>query len=72
MNKQIFREYDIRGVKTTLAFYRAIAESDVFMAGQFDTGFMEQNPELLEYKAFEPRENIAAAVAIAIAAHAGL
>jgi len=70
--QRALNEYDIRGVKTTLAFYRAIAESDVFMAGQFDTGFMEQNPELLEYKAFEPRENIAAAVAIAIAAHAGL
>jgi len=66
------KEYDIRGVKTTLAFYRNIAQSDIFLAGQFDTGFMEQYPELLEYKSFEAREDIAAAVAVAIAAHAGL
>lgn len=70
--QRALNEYDIRGVKTTLAFYRNIAQSDVFMGGQFDTGFMEQHPELLDYKPFEAREDIAAAVAVAIAAHAGL
>lgn len=71
-SQRALKEYDIRGVKTTLPFYRNIAASDVFMGGQFDTGFMEQYPELLDYKPFEAREDIAAAVAIAIAAHAGL
>jgi len=71
-SQRALNEYDIRGVKTTLAFYRNIAASDVFMGGQFDTGFMEQHPELLDYKPFEAREDIAAAVAVAIAAHAGL
>ena len=71
-SQRALKEYDIRGVKTTLAFYRNIALSDVFMGGQFDTGFMEQYPELLNYKPFEAREDIAAAVAVAIAAHAGL
>ncbi len=71
-SQRALKEYDIRGVKTTLPFYRNIAASDVFMGGQFDTGFMEQHPELLDYKPFEAREDIAAAVAIAIAAHAGL
>lgn len=71
-SQRALHEYDIRGIKTTLPFYRAIAESEVFLQGQFDTGFMDQHPELLQYKAFEPRENIAAAVAVAIAAHAGL
>lgn len=71
-SQRALKEYDIRGVKTTLAFYRNIAKSDVFLAGQFDTGFMEQYPELLDYKPFEAREDIAAAVAVAIAAHAGL
>ncbi|MBF0281518.1 MAG: acetyl-CoA carboxylase biotin carboxylase subunit [Zetaproteobacteria bacterium] len=70
--QRALREYDIRGVKTTLPFYRQIADSDVFMRGQFDTGFMEQYPELLDYKTREAREDIAAAVAVAIAAHAGL
>jgi len=71
-SQRALKEYDIRGVKTTLAFYRNIAASDAFLAGQFDTGFMEQHAELLDYKPFEAREDIAAAVAVAIAAHAGL
>ena len=65
-------EYDIRGMKTTLPFYRHIAASEVFMRGEFNTGFMDQHPELLEYNDNERREDIAAAVAVAIAVHAGL
>jgi pyruvate carboxylase subunit A len=71
-SQRALKEYDIRGVKTTLAFYRNIALSDVFLKGQFDTGFMEQHSDLLNYKPFEAREDIAVAVAVAIAAHAGL
>jgi len=65
-------EYDIRGVRTTLPLYRHIAASEVFGSGVFNTGFLEEHPELLEYQPFEQREDIAAAVAAAIAAHAGL
>ncbi|MDQ6964797.1 MAG: acetyl-CoA carboxylase biotin carboxylase subunit [Mariprofundales bacterium] len=65
-------EYDIRGVKTTLPLYRKIVESDAFSTGNFDTGFMEQHPEMLDYTPFERREDIAAAVAVAIATHLGL
>ncbi|HXH64315.1 MAG TPA: acetyl-CoA carboxylase biotin carboxylase subunit [Mariprofundaceae bacterium] len=65
-------EYDIRGVKTTLPFYRQIAASPAFRSGQFHTGFLDQHPELLEFKPYESREDIAAAVAVAIAVHAGL
>jgi len=71
-SKRALGEYDIRGMRTTLPFYRHIAASDAFLAGEFHTGFLELHPELLEYKAFEARENIAAAVAVAIAVHAGL
>ncbi len=65
-------EYDIRGVKTTLPLYRNIVASEAFSSGEFDTSFMEQHPELLDYKPYERREDIAAAVAIAIATHLGL
>ncbi|MCF7820974.1 MAG: acetyl-CoA carboxylase biotin carboxylase subunit [Mariprofundaceae bacterium] len=71
-SQRALKEYDIRGVKTTLAYYRQIAASEMFLDGQFDTGFMDRHPELLDYKPFEAREDIAAAVAVAIAAHAGL
>ncbi|MFQ5345692.1 MAG: acetyl-CoA carboxylase biotin carboxylase subunit, partial [Mariprofundus sp.] len=70
--QRALKEYDIRGVKSTLPLYRQIAASELFMVGQFDTGFLDQHPELLEYKAYDAREDIATAVAIAIAAHAGL
>ncbi|RMH51607.1 MAG: acetyl-CoA carboxylase biotin carboxylase subunit [Zetaproteobacteria bacterium] len=65
-------EYDIRGLKTTLPLYRNIVASDAFAAGDFDTGFMEQHPELLDYQPYERREDIAAAVAVAVATHLGL
>ncbi len=70
--RRALEEYDIRGVRTTLPFYRHIAASDAFLAGEFDTGFLEAHPELLDYQPWERREDIAAAVAVAIAAHAGL
>ncbi len=65
-------EYNIRGVPTTLPFYRHIAESEAFSSGDFHTGFLDQHPELFDYKPYEAREDIAAAVAVAIATHAGL
>jgi len=65
-------EYDIRGVRTTLPYYRQIVASNDFSRGEFHTGFIDEHPELLDYKPYEAREDIAAAVAVAIAAHAGL
>ena len=32
-------------------------------SGQFHTGFLEEHPELLQFKPYEAREDIAAAVA---------
>lgn len=65
-------EYDIRGVRTTLPFFRHIAATCEFAQGVFHTAFIDTHPELLAYTPYEPREDIAAAVAAAIAAHAGL
>ena len=70
--QRALEEYDIRGTRTTIPFYRSIAASEVFMKGEFDTGFMDNHPELLNYKPNVIREDIAAAVAVAIAAHLGL
>jgi len=42
------KEYVITGVKTTLPFYQELIENEVFISGNFDTGFMEtykQNKE---------------------------
>ncbi|MDX8376616.1 MAG: acetyl-CoA carboxylase biotin carboxylase subunit [Mariprofundales bacterium] len=70
--RRALEEYNIRGVRTTLPFYRRIAASQVFADGVFDTGFLEEHPELLDYRTHEPREDIAAAIAVCIAANAGL
>ena len=34
------KEYVITGVKTTLPFYQELIEDEVFIGGNFDTGFM--------------------------------
>ncbi len=42
------KEYVITGVKTTLPFYQELIENEVFISGNFDTGFMNT------YKASPP------------------
>ncbi|MDQ6990298.1 MAG: acetyl-CoA carboxylase biotin carboxylase subunit [Mariprofundaceae bacterium] len=70
--QRALKEYDIRGVKTTLPLYRHIAASKMFLKGEFNTGFLDQHPELLQYKSIERRGDIALAVAVAIAVHQNL
>ncbi len=70
--KRALSEYDIRGVRTTIPFYRRLAASEAFLEADFHTGFLDEHPEFLDYQPYEARENVAAAVAAAIAAHAGL
>ncbi len=70
--RRALREYNIRGVKTTLPFYRHIAQSPSFLDGVFHTGYLDDHPELFDFKDSDIREDIAAAVAACIAAHARL
>ncbi len=66
------RDIGVYGVKTTIPFYQEILRHPEFRAGSFDTGFLESHPELLNYSTKRRREHIAAALAAAVAAHAGL
>jgi pyruvate carboxylase subunit A len=66
------RDMGVYGVKTTIPFYQEILRHPDFRAANFDTGFLESHPELLNYSTKRRREDIAAALAAAIAAHAGL
>jgi pyruvate carboxylase subunit A len=70
--KRALGEYDIRGVPTTLPFYRHVAASQAFLQGDFHTGFLLEHPEMLDFTAEKRPEDIAAAVALAIASYAGL
>ena len=52
--QRALREYMIGGVKTTIPFHRQILKHPQFVAGDFDTRFIEQSPELMHYTDQEP------------------
>jgi len=61
-------EYVIRGIKTTIPFYKKIVNDPDFRNGIFDTEFINKKPYLLEYQDYvDPMDyviTIAAAIAI--------
>jgi len=65
-------EFVIRGVKTTIPFLRKIMEDPDFRKGDFDTGFIDRKPELMDYDEYGEPTDLVAAIAAAIAAHHGL
>ncbi|MDQ7031372.1 MAG: pyruvate carboxylase [Desulfonauticus sp.] len=48
------REYTIGGVKSTIPFHRKIVNHHVFQAGEFDTRFIANHPEVMVYRDREP------------------
>jgi pyruvate carboxylase subunit A len=70
--KRALMDMGLHGVKTTKPFHLEILKTPEFQAGKFDTGFIEQHPELLNYSVRRPPADLAAAIAAAIAAHHGL
>ena len=61
----------VYGVKTTIPYYLEVLEVDTFRAGNFDTGFVEDHPRLVNYRTSRPTRELAAVVAASIAANAG-
>jgi acetyl/propionyl-CoA carboxylase alpha subunit len=39
------RQFQIRGIKTTIPFDKAVMSNEVFQSGQFDTSFIEKDLE---------------------------
>jgi pyruvate carboxylase subunit A len=62
----------IYGVKTTVPYYQEILKHSDFRGANFNTSFVESNPQLTQYKNEIPPELIAAAISAAIAAHEGI
>lgn len=52
--KRALTEYMVGGVKTTIPFYRQVIKNPYFIAGNFDTSFIAQHPELLDYNDLAP------------------
>ncbi len=65
--RRALKEYRILGVKSNIAFHRRLVENWNFQAGNFDTGFLAANPNLMDD--WVPREKEAAAIAATILAH---
>ena len=70
--ERALRDTSLFGIKTTIPFYQAILRSPEFRSGRFNTGFLEAHGELLDYSSTRRNEQVAVALAAAIAAHAGL
>ncbi len=61
----------VYGVKTTIPYHLEILKSPEFQKGEFDTGFVERHPELVNYSVRRSRRELAAVIGVAIAAHLG-
>ena len=61
----------VYGVKTTIPYYLEVLEVASFRAGHFDTSFVEEHPQLVNYKTSRPARELAAVAAAAVAAQAG-
>ena len=66
------RDIGVYGVKTTIPYHLEILKSASFQTGQFNTGYVEQHPELLNYSLKHSNKEVASAIATAIAASMGL
>jgi pyruvate carboxylase subunit A len=62
----------VYGVKTTIPYYMEIMKVADFRSGLFDTGFVEDHPELTAYTTSRPTRELSAAITAALSAHLGL
>ncbi|PTN36855.1 pyruvate carboxylase [Desulfonatronum sp. SC1] len=63
------REYIVGGVKTTIPFHRQIMLHPKFRSGEYDTNFIANTPELLEYVDKEPQALRLSRLVAEISAH---
>jgi len=70
--ERALRDMGLFGIKTTIPYYLEILRHPEFRAGQFDTGFVDKHPELVNYSHKPRPEVLASVIAAAMAAHTGL
>ncbi|MFK5892355.1 MAG: acetyl-CoA carboxylase biotin carboxylase subunit [Pseudomonadota bacterium] len=71
-SKRALSDMRVYGVKTTIPYYESILKNEDFISGHFDTSFVEEHPELINYSAKNSNQHLALAMAAAIAAHKGM
>ncbi|MYM64450.1 acetyl-CoA carboxylase biotin carboxylase subunit [Pseudomaricurvus sp. HS19] len=62
----------LQGIRTTATYYQQILNHADFRGAEFNTSFVPEHPELLQYSEKRHPRELALAIATAIAAHAGL
>ncbi len=62
----------VYGVRTTIPYYMEILKVAEFRRGIFDTGFVEDHQELVNYKTSRPTRELSAAISAALSAHLGM
>ncbi|HEC30364.1 MAG TPA: acetyl-CoA carboxylase biotin carboxylase subunit [Gammaproteobacteria bacterium] len=62
----------VYGVKTTIPYHLEILKNPLFRSAEFNTGFVEAHPELVNYVKHNPPGRMAAVIAAAVSAHMGL
>ncbi len=65
-------EYIIRGIKTTIPFYKKIVSDPDFINGKIDTWFIDKKPHLLDYKDYVDPMDYVTAIAASIAVREGV
>jgi pyruvate carboxylase subunit A len=70
--KRSLDEYLVRGIKTTIPFYKKIVDDPDFRKGVFDTEFINKKPQLQEYQDYIDPMDYVVAVAAAIAVREGV
>ncbi len=61
----------VYGIRTTIPYHLEILRSAEFQSGKFDTAFVENHPELINYSVKRSNRDVAAAIGAALAAHMG-
>ena len=70
--KRALNDIVVFGVKTTIPYYLEIMNNKQFKEANFNTSFVDDHPELVNYQSQFPPELMAAAISAAIAAHEGI
>jgi pyruvate carboxylase subunit A len=70
-SSRALQDMGVYGVKTTIPYYLELLKVEDVINGRFDTGFVEDHPELVNYTTSRPTRELAAVIGAAIAAYAG-
>ncbi len=70
--ERTLRDMGLFGIKTTIPYYLKILKHPQFRTGKFNTGFVEQNPNLVHYSDKPRPEVLASVIAAVVASHTGL